>query len=391
MHAAALGFTQMIQDLLERGADPFLTDVTGLTALDWARRTRQNLAEDKLRQAMSARIEHIRGQRKHEAAVMQMNKVIKLNQDIADMLSGALDTLDTSAMLDVLDRADLTRTQYSTAVYELQTAGLDHSFGAETNLPPFYVDLISKSHWTVLMKAAADGNVPLLQMALQKGATVGAANSKGFFALAWACIGGHRDSVFVLLRAGADMMQASTTDGRTGLMHAAAHQNHAVVDLLVRHATEQALQDRFETHDKIDDARTAVEAAALQEYDWTIRMRQFLDMRDFEGKTALDHAPHGSLCARFIQEAWQRCSEREETKAAEFSAARRTKCPRRCGYQGRADKIDQYVQGTAIAKPNVTAGQAYAASLPKATNPVPRLWRSPDAAIVAAGTCSECV
>ena len=72
------------------------------------------------------------------------------------------------------------------------------------------------------------------------GATIDLETVKGFTALGWACILGHRDVVFVLLQHGAIIDYPSFTEHKTPLMHAAYNGRDESVHLLL-----QVIFERF--------------------------------------------------------------------------------------------------------------------------------------------------
>ncbi|KAK0089572.1 hypothetical protein PV325_006701 [Microctonus aethiopoides] len=85
---------------------------------------------------------------------------------------------------------------------------------------------------TPLMMAACEGHTNLIDMFLEKGAIIEAADNEGLTALCWACVRGRLTAVQRLLDHGADM-DANDKTGRTPLDMAAFQGNPKLVQLLL--------------------------------------------------------------------------------------------------------------------------------------------------------------
>jgi hypothetical protein len=88
--------------------------------------------------------------------------------------------------------------------------------------------------FTALIKVAMEGRSDAVQRVLDAGAHPDVETSKGCTALSWAALMGHRDVVFVLLRAGAALDYPACTDGSTPLMQAVMHDRVDVVLLILQ-------------------------------------------------------------------------------------------------------------------------------------------------------------
>jgi len=88
-----------------------------------------------------------------------------------------------------------------------------------------------------LLKAAWEGNLHDLQMALQAGANVNVSDDQDISALRWAAQGGHSEAVRLLLDAGANVNQPSEL-GWTALMQAVIAGNVETVSLLLERGAD---------------------------------------------------------------------------------------------------------------------------------------------------------
>ncbi len=88
--------------------------------------------------------------------------------------------------------------------------------------------------FTALMKVGVESNGEGVQRLLDAGANPDVETSKGCTALSWAALMGHRDIIFILLKAGAKLDYPSITEGLTPLMQAVLHNRVECVLLLLQ-------------------------------------------------------------------------------------------------------------------------------------------------------------
>lgn len=110
--------------------------------------------------------------------------------------------------------------------------------------------------WTPLMKAALNGHVDAVRRLLTFGAAVDAEDMGGYTALMLAASNNHAEVLELLLQSGADIDHVETTRGWSALIWAAKRGNEEAVRLLLAWGADT-------------------------------------DVRDFEGKTALNWANQG--------------------------------------------------------------------------------------------------
>ena len=109
---------------------------------------------------------------------------------------------------------------------------------------------------TLLMAVAYGGQEAMVQMLLQRGASVNLQNSGGITALIAAATSGHTTIVQVLLDAKADA-SLRTCEGDTALMLAEHYKRTASAQLLRQHAKRQAAEAEARTADTVAHATAA--------------------------------------------------------------------------------------------------------------------------------------
>jgi len=113
----------------------------------------------------------------------------------------------------------------------------------------------NEQHWTALMFAARDNNLRLVQTLLAHGADVNAQNETGETALMLAAINNYPAMVQALLN-GRAAMNTADNQGLTALMHAAWRGYRPVVEILLNRGANPDLKDK--------EGRTAIGYAAWQ-------------------------------------------------------------------------------------------------------------------------------
>lgn len=94
-----------------------------------------------------------------------------------------------------------------------------------------------------LMLAAFNGHTPLAKLLLDKGAMINHRDAAGRTALMFAASGPNAETVKYLLDAGAEVNAADTGERFTALMHAAAEGQVQVVKILLEHNADPAIRD----------------------------------------------------------------------------------------------------------------------------------------------------
>jgi ankyrin repeat protein len=371
MRAACRGDKDIVALLIAGGANVFLQDTSGKTALDWARLSHHedtiaiisNATTTALVKEVRAGIDvagfgtavsvisfflptvrHTQEETVRAEALMTLRRdVLAVNDEHIARLKDALRTRGPTipAILAMLKLCTLTRAQFDEATAALGSAParrVGAASGADTTKRRV-VPLLGKKTWedgdpalpalrhkwsteplyyldaeelgfTALIKAAVEAEPEALQRLIHSGATVDLETSKGFTALSWACIMGHRDIVFVLLKNDAIIDYPSASEGKTPLMQAAANGRVECVILLLQTIFDRASHAchlrRIEAESK--SFRTEIERFEFLSVDWVDEYECALVRKDKRGRTALDHAMlAGSLDAvQALQAAYQR-------------------------------------------------------------------------------------
>jgi ankyrin repeat protein len=232
----------------------------------------------------------------------------------------------------------------------------------------YYLDA-EELGFTALIKASVEAEPEALQKLVNAGATVDLETSKGFTALSWACVMGHRDIVFVLLKNDAIIDYPSVTEGKTPLMQAAANGRVECVILLLQSVFDRASHAchlrRIDAESK--PFRTEIERSEFLSVDWVDEYECALTRRDKRGRTAMDYAKlSGCLEAvQALQTAYQRyvcvraapssvcvsrfptsrrVSDRRDHLEAVKRDAKIVMCPLACGHKDRADLMTRHVR-----------------------------------------------
>lgn len=96
---------------------------------------------------------------------------------------------------------------------------------------------------TALMLAAFNGHTPIVKLLLDEDADLGHRDAMGRTPLMFAATADNGETVRLLIDAGAEVNRADTNEGFTALMHAAAEGQLKVVQILLKHRADPAIQD----------------------------------------------------------------------------------------------------------------------------------------------------
>ena len=312
MKAAAKGDRDIAALLVGAGANAFLQDPTGKTALDWARTGKHNTVAEFLEKSMSKAIaKQVCGlgcgarttgrccnnghtmavipDRFAQADVARADALARLRRDTLVVndehirrLTDALRTrgMCTPAILAIVRTSTLTRAKFNEATAAFTPSELNGFAASKPSSrdgsragsrvgsasgagkrrlvpamgkrvweegdpalpslrekwatePRYYLDA-EELGFTALIKCSIECDTDAMMQLIAAGATVDLETAKGFTALSWACILGHRDVAFLLLRHGAIIDFPSITEGKTPLIHAAFNGRPECVLLLLQ-------------------------------------------------------------------------------------------------------------------------------------------------------------
>lgn len=289
---------EMVQVLLDAGADPNLKNDEGLTPLGMAMRLRM----DKIVSIL-----------KNHGGTMPNNE---------RLLLAALQIMDTNMVEQILeqslDMATLAKTELGVQIFiAAADTGFEHLVTTlyECGVP---IDCEDQNGYTALMRAAA-GYHDIVRLLLDKGADVNRSNKSGGTALLRAVQFGHEDIVKMLLDSKADV-HAMNSWGHTAIHKAATYGKVAILRQLLdlgvnieatdkmgrtplfstlyfgaNYATVQTLLDAHAKIDAVDDDHcTTLHIAIIHGQEKIVRLLlerdARIDMPDKDGNNALDLA-----------------------------------------------------------------------------------------------------
>jgi ankyrin repeat protein len=204
LHEACMrGFANMVQPLVNAGADPTARDRSGQTPLDIALAYKNGSVV---------------------AALLRLGQKLKESQEIAE------ETMESAALRGQTEIARIL---------------LDSGF--DVNKP--------SAHGSIYLNdAALKGQKKMVQLLLDRGASVTARNQTGGTALHDAALGGNADVVALLLDRGAGIDDQERESGATPLMMAASLGRVEVVTLLLKRGANRQLRDKA-GHTALERAR----------------------------------------------------------------------------------------------------------------------------------------
>jgi len=204
LHEACMrGFAQMIQPLVDAGADPTLRDRFGQTPLDIALAYKNGSVV---------------------ATLLRLGQTLKQSQQIAE------ETMESATMRGQTEIARIL---------------LDNGF--DVNKP-------SANGSSYLNDAALKGQKKMVQLLLDHGASLSARNQIGGTALHDAALGGNAEVVALLLDRGVLIDDRERQSGATPLMMAASMGRLDVVTLLLKRGANRSLRDKA-GHTALERAR----------------------------------------------------------------------------------------------------------------------------------------
>lgn len=213
LHEACIrGFAQMLQPLIDAGADPTARDRFGQTPLDIALAYKNGNVV---------------------AALLHLGQKLKESEQIAE------ETMESATLRGQTEIARLL---------------LDN--GLDVNKP-------SANGSSYLNDAALKGQKKMVQLLLDHGASLGARNQSGGTALHDAALGGNADVVGLLLDRGAVIDDRELESGATPLMMAASMGRVEVVTLLLKRGANRLLRDKA-GHTALERARDTENQEMIQ-------------------------------------------------------------------------------------------------------------------------------
>ncbi len=183
--AASEGFVEVVEHLMERGADLLLADAVDMTPLHLATR-------DGRTRVVTSLLSH-------------------------------MDTISDRVMSDIIHVANMSSTGNQQIVHML----VKHRIKIVSPSVDSLSDADAKLH-----KGAHGGDVSEVLSAIEEGADLDVFDGRGMRPLVWAALRGKIDVVNLLLEKGADV-NAANTGGWTPLMHASAQGHLDIVTLLL--------------------------------------------------------------------------------------------------------------------------------------------------------------
>ncbi len=212
LHEACMrGYVDMLQPLIEAGADPTARDRFGQTPLDIALAYKNGNVV---------------------AALLRSGHKLKESQQIAE------ETMESATLRGQTEIARIL---------------LDN--GLDVNRP-------SAKGAIYLNDAALKGQKKMVQLLLDHGASVTSRNQSGGTALHDAALGGNADVVALLLDHGAAIDDRELESGATPLMMAASMGRAEVITLLLRRGADRSLKDKA-GHTALERARSTEDAAIV--------------------------------------------------------------------------------------------------------------------------------
>ena len=210
------GRTDVVQLLLERGAQVDLQDNDGLTALIWA---------------------NVRGHTEIVNVLLERGAQVDLQNNVgwtALMMASGTEIvevlLERGAQIDLLDSDGLTALMRASDRGHTEIVNVLLERGAQ-------VDLQDNDGQTALMWASVNGCTEIVKVLLERGAQIDLLDNDGWTALIVASDNGHTEIVKVLLQRGAQI-DLQNNVGSTALMMASDNKDMDIAKLLMGHGAK---------------------------------------------------------------------------------------------------------------------------------------------------------
>lgn len=354
MRAAARGAIDAVKLLLDAGANPFLTDGLGNTAVDWGRKAKDRAAgyacSDACRALMERAIVAERAEADEQRRLAAVEVPLIANDSLVALI---VEELDDPRCMPLLHEALRRHRRLNRALFEEQwkqfTPAKDSPFAAPKHAHErrFFVDVESPRGWTPLARAASLAEAEICRELIERGADVNVFTRRGHTPLHWAAMSGILPVSSVLLRAGADYnLVTKTAEARTPLVLAVYNGHTHYVRWLVNYITEQSFGKKEQARQDAQHARTDIERLRLEGVDYSKFLRQTLQYEDAQGKDALTYARergHEAI-AELLEHVEERLAVRQVALDREKHNSAIVRCPMACGFICRADDMRRHVK-----------------------------------------------
>ena len=334
MKAAASGQIDVVEMVLKAGANVFVTDGAGRTALDWARLARKGGASKLIEAHVVRTIEKRRIERYRAERLIELRRIIEKNATARDRVVNAVRDNDMDQLWNVLDS--------ESGNVPLEAFKEAHEkLGSDAATDPYYVN-VEKYGWTPLTRAAANGNEPVVEKLLDEHADIDYEVRKlGHSALTWACVCGHVGVVSMLMMRGASLVKRTGTGRDTPLMVATHHNRIMVVVKMVEQLSSWSLAERRRRVERSTSARSDAERNELLSKDWVDFYREALSLQDIKGESAVDIAKRKGFndISEIFTNALERVRRRHANAEKIRLAAVKVPCSLGCGHKGTQDRI----------------------------------------------------
>ena len=311
IHAASEGYTAIVRRLLRAGAQISLRDRRGKTAQKWAEQQGRHECVLAIREHVEATVAaQIKKAAAEASAPREVEEAPRAAADSADEGSAR-----ERGFPEALNRA-LCNGDVAGVVAWLDGGGqVDH----RTASPERY-DI------TMLMCTSGNGNLPFVELLLERGASVDLQDSYGGTALMYAAFNGHPDVVCRLLRAGAQIGLRDRS-GMTAQKWAEEQGHHECARILRKHeATMAAEKCEHEATAEAEKREREATMAAEKRARRKDKKRAAKAAAQSAQADKVDAAAAAAEAARLEhEETVRRHDEREASERAEAKAAEAAK------------------------------------------------------------------
>jgi len=338
MKAAGGGHVDVVKMILQHSdIDVLKKDVNQKTALDWARLARHATCAESIQAFIRNYISAKRQVDRNAKRLSALDSLVfEVNRRYTTELKQIVSANNLDEMEVFLDTVNLTRRAFEKASNEKSKLQR-----IESSDETYFINTATPGGVTALSCACAGDRPDLVSNLITNGADMNAIVLKGHSLLTWTCACGNYEVVRVLIARSAKLDFKTPTESKTALIHAAYNSHSRIAMLLVDTAMDMAMAKR---KCLMDDLSLSELDDNVQVKDWSSFFLEFIHHKDTSGRDAMTYAKlNGNLdIVSILEEAEARVEERKSRIARERELTKIVECGNRCGFQDRADRINQH-------------------------------------------------